>query len=54
MAKVQSFADKMKHKERSTLITVKFIKTVKTGSGSYKFQERFVKMDDINKVTELK
>ena len=54
MAKAQSFADKVKHKEKSSHITVKFIKTVKSEKGSYKFQEKFVKLEDISKVTELK
>ena len=54
MAKVQSFADKLKHKDKSTHITVKYIKTIRTETGSYKFQEKFVKLDDISKVTELK
>ncbi|MCF8240619.1 MAG: hypothetical protein K9J16_04470 [Melioribacteraceae bacterium] len=54
MAKQQSFADKSKSKSKSALVNVKFIKTVKSKSGSYKFLEKFVKVDDISKVTELK
>ena len=54
MAKKQTFADKSKGKAAVTQITVKFIKTVKTESGSYKFNERFVKLDDISQVTNLK
>jgi hypothetical protein len=54
MAKQQSFADKAKKKEKSTHVNVKFIKTVKTTNGSYKFQEKFVKLDDVSKVTDLK
>ena len=54
MAKQQTFADKSKAKSRSNLVTVKYVKTVKTESGSYKFQEKLVKLPDINKVTELK
>ena len=46
--------DKAKKKEKSSLITVKHIKTVKSEKGSYKFQEKFVQLDDINKVTTLK
>ena len=42
MAKQQTFADKAKKKEKSSLITVKHIKTVKSEKGSYKFQEKFV------------
>jgi hypothetical protein len=54
MAKQQSFADKAKAKHRSSVVNVKFIKTVKSPSGSYKFQEKFVKIDDISKVTTIK
>lgn len=54
MAKQQSFADKSKAKSKSSRVSVKFIKTVKTESGSYKFQEKFVQLEDISKVTELK
>ena len=53
MAKQQSFAEKAKGKVRSTVVNVKFIKTVKSGN-SYKFHEKFVKLDDISKVTTLK
>ncbi len=54
MAKSQSFADKAKGKKKSDHVTVKFIKTVKTSSGTYKFNEKFVRLDDISKVTQLK
>ncbi len=53
MAKTQTFADKAKGKKKSSHITVKYIKTVKTDKGTYKFQEKFVKLDDIGKVTTL-
>jgi hypothetical protein len=53
MAKQQSFGEKIKGKVRSTAVNVKFIKTVKTGN-SYKFHEKFVKLDDISKVTTIK
>jgi len=53
MAKTQTFADKAKRKTKTSQITVKFIKTVKNEKGSYKFQEKFVKLDDIGKVTTL-
>jgi hypothetical protein len=53
MAKQQSFGEKIKGKVRSTVVNVKFIKTVKTGN-SYKFHEKFVKLDDISKVTTIK
>jgi hypothetical protein len=54
MAKVQSFADKAKGKKKDLGVTVKMIKTVKTEKGSYKFNEKFVRIDDIAKVTDLK
>jgi hypothetical protein len=54
MAKQQSFADKAKGKHKETKVNVKFIKTVKSPTGSYKFQEKFFKLDDISKVTDLK
>ena len=53
MAKQQSFGEKIKGKVRSTVVNVKFIKTVKTGN-SYKFHEKFVKLDDISKVATIK
>ena len=54
MAKQQSFGDKAKGKVKSTHVNVKFIKTVKGANGAYKFTEKFVKLDDISKVTTLK
>jgi len=54
MAKKQTFADKAKGKKTAAQITVQYVKTIKTESGSYKFNERFVKLDDISKVTTLK
>ena len=54
MAKQQSFGDKAKGKAKSTNVNVKFIKTVKSDSGTYKFHEKFIKLDDISKVTDLK
>ncbi|MCL5031443.1 MAG: hypothetical protein M1480_20765 [Bacteroidetes bacterium] len=54
MAKQQTFADKAKAKKKDVGISVKLIKTVKTAKGSFKFNEKFVKLDDISKVSELK
>ena len=54
MAKQQSFADKAKAKKKEAGINVKLIKTVKTTKGSFKFNERFVRLDDISKVTDIK
>ncbi|MBX2975748.1 MAG: hypothetical protein KF721_06415 [Ignavibacteriaceae bacterium] len=54
MAKQQSFSDKAKSKKRDTGVNVKVIKTVKTGKGNFKFNEKFVKLDDVSKVADLK
>ncbi len=53
MAKQQSFADKAKGKKKAAFITVKVVKVVKNQQGNYKFQERFVNIDDISKVTTI-
>lgn len=54
MAKQQTFGDKTKKKGAASKITVKFVKTVKTEKGSYKFQEKFVRLDEIGQVQNLK
>ena len=54
MAKAQSFADKVKKKKKTDHITIKFVKSVKTEKGSYKFNEKYVQLEDIGKVSELK
>ncbi|HEY4754898.1 MAG TPA: DUF4295 family protein [Ignavibacteriaceae bacterium] len=54
MAKQHSFADKAKAKKKDPHVNVKVIKAIKTDKGSYKFSERFVKLDDISKVTTIK
>lgn len=53
MAKTQTFGDKAKKRSEPVKPNVKFIKTVKTEKGSYKFQEKFVKLDDINQAANL-
>jgi len=53
MAKQQTFSDKAKSKKKDSSVNVKVIKTLKTGKGSYKFSEKFVKIDDISKVNEI-
>jgi hypothetical protein len=54
MAKAQSFSDKVKKKKKADHITVKFVKSIKTEKGSYKFSEKYVQLEDIGKVSELK
>lgn len=54
MAKTQTFADKAKSKGKQVGVNVKVIKGVKSPAGNTKFQEKFVRLDDVNKVTDLK
>jgi len=54
MAKVQTFQDKVKEKRKSEFLTVKLIRTVKTNKGSYKFNEKFVQVDDVSKAADVK
>ena len=54
MAKQQSFADKSKAKGKAAQIAVKVVKAVKTEQGNYKFQEKFVSLDDISQVNTIK
>jgi hypothetical protein len=54
MAKTQTFADKAKKVKLNNGISVKMIKAIKSDKGSFKFSEKFVKLDDISKVTDLK
>jgi hypothetical protein len=54
MAKQQTFADKAKGKAKQNKVVVKVVKTVKSDKGSYKFQEKFVKLDDVSQVTTIK
>ena len=54
MAKQQSFSDKLKKKKKSDYVTVKFIKSMKTPAGNYKFNEKFVQLEDLNKLSDLK
>ncbi len=54
MAKVQSFADKAKKKRTEVGVNVKVVRGMKTEKGSFKFTEKFVRIDDVAKVTEIK
>lgn len=53
MAKTQTFGDKAK-KQKVSGVNVKVVKVVKSDGGNMKFQETFVKLDDVSKVTEIK
>ncbi len=54
MAKQQSFADKAKSKKKQDFTMVKVVKSIRTDKGTFKFNERFVKLSDISKITEIK
>jgi len=54
MAKQQSFSDKAKAKKKQDGVQVKVIKATKSDKGTFKFSERFVKLEDVSKVTEIK
>ncbi len=54
MAKQQTFMDKAKKGKQASGVNVKVVKAVKSGKGNFKFNERFVKLDDIAKVTDIK
>jgi hypothetical protein len=54
MAKTQTFADKAKKVKVNNGVSVKMIKAIKSDKGSFKFSEKFVKLEDISKVSELK
>lgn len=54
MAKTQTFSDKNKSKKKDSGVNVKLIKTVKTAKGSFKFSEKYIKLDDVSKVTDIK
>ncbi len=54
MAKKQTFADKAKGKGSKNEVNVKVVRTLKSDKGSYKFQESFVKLDDVAKVSDIK
>lgn len=54
MAKQQAFVDKVKKRGAgSDLIPVKVIVASKTPKGTYRFNERFVKVADISEVEKV-
>lgn len=54
MAKQQSFADKNKSKNKMAGVNVKVIKGMKSEKNTIKFSEKFIRLDDVSKVTEIK
>lgn len=50
MAKTQSFVDKSKKKAGSDIISVKVVTVGKSPKGTYKFNEKFVKVKDLAEV----
>ncbi len=54
MAKQQSFTDKVaKRGAGADLISVKIVVASKTDKGTYRFNERFVKVKDLNEVEKV-
>lgn len=53
MAKQQSFGDKTKKKAADSRITVKVIKGYRSDSGSMKYLERLVKVEDTAAIEKL-
>lgn len=54
MAKQQSFGDKSKSKKQQSGVNVKVVKAMKSTKGTFKFNERFIKLESVDKVTEIK
>ena len=52
MAKTQTFVDKVKRGAGSDLITVKVIVASKTEKGTYRFNEKLIKVKDLNEVEQ--
>ena len=50
MAKQQTFGGKAVKKQEEEMISVKVIIASKTDKGSYRFNERFVKVKDLSEV----
>lgn len=54
MAKKQTFADKAAKRSAVQKVNVMYVKTVKSEEGNWKFQEKFVKIDDMNQISSIK
>jgi hypothetical protein len=50
MAKTQTFQDKSKKKGASDLISVKIVVSERSDKGTYKYNERFIKVKDLAEV----
>ena len=53
MAKQQSFGDKSKKKAAATKISVKVIRGLRSETGTVKFRERFVQVDDLAQIEKM-
>lgn len=53
MAKTQTFSDKSKKGKKDVGVNVKVVKMVKTEKNTFKFSEKFVRLDDVAKVTTI-
>lgn len=53
MAKKQTFGDKMKKGKGAEKQIVKVIKGIQSNTGSTKYIEEYVKLDDLNEVTKI-
>jgi hypothetical protein len=54
MAKKQTFGDKSKGKKAAEGVFVKVVKATKSEKGAYKFNERYERIEEIGKVTDIK
>lgn len=54
MAKKQTFGDKSKGKAKVSGVMVKVVKGIKSDTGSIKFSEKLVRLDDVSQVSEIK
>jgi len=53
MAKQQTFGDKSKKKAGATKMSVKIIRGLRGESGTVKFKERFVQVEDLGQLDKM-
>lgn len=53
MAKQQTFGDKLKKKKVEEKISVKIIKGYRSESGTTRFLEKFVKVDNLDQINNI-